>query len=468
MSHLAARLAPSGNRDAIVRRALVQVWRGRGDAQAPLDRDRLLRAVIDATERARRMRWLSLGRDAERIEFADTDRAFDVEAALAELPRSAQQVADAVYFAGLSDGDAAVVLNMSTSMVSSAHAAAERAVARAVGSADPGAALADAGARWRDSEPPAPTLDASLFGSTRRRPRWTLSIVLAAAVAVVAGGGAFTFVHFTRDAMPPLEKAFLVRDGDTVGVTGKVLLGSDGSGRVCLDESAGASDEPDPDTSCEHTFTVAGVIPDQLANRQTVDGFTVGFAYLQGTWHDGSITVTRQGPPRADDWFPDWGGPPCPAPPGGWSTERVEDAQAGQSLSAYVHAHPDQFAGMWGASVDDPSRGDGPSISVAVVGVVRDLDAVRPLLHQMYSGNLCVVKSPHSLAEVSYARNLLLSHEYHLGILGGDYALSEDDPKALVMRLNVTVVDQTVLDLIRQAGPDVVEVHPWVKKVGHG
>src|SRR5680860_1633408 len=49
--------------------------------------------------------------------------------------------------------------------------------------------LHQAGARWRDNQPPAPRVDTTpLTGS--KRPRWVAPVAAAAAVAVVVSGGA--------------------------------------------------------------------------------------------------------------------------------------------------------------------------------------------------------------------------------------------------------------------------------------
>ena len=67
-----------------------------------------------------------------------------------------------------------------------------------------------------------------------------------------------------------------------------------------------------------------GVDFSRLAFRSTVKGVKSGTAYLAGVLRDGTLHVTKQGPPRyANDSPGPWRRPPCATPTGGWIDSTV-------------------------------------------------------------------------------------------------------------------------------------------------
>lgn len=121
MSRLAARLAPTGDRDDVVQEALARAWRkrhqfdpGRGTPSAWL-----LAITADQARQARRRRpvaWLS-GELPGRVR--STDDAVDVEFAVSKLPTRQRLAVDCFYFVGLSVAETAAVMRCSEGTVKS-------------------------------------------------------------------------------------------------------------------------------------------------------------------------------------------------------------------------------------------------------------------------------------------------------------------------------------------------------------
>jgi len=121
MTHLAARLAPPGDRDDVVQEALTRAWNKRHqfDATRGTPSAWLLAITADRARQARRRRPLAwLPADvAGRVR--STDDRLDVEFAVARLPPRQRLAVDCFYFVGLSVADTAAVMRCSEGTVKS-------------------------------------------------------------------------------------------------------------------------------------------------------------------------------------------------------------------------------------------------------------------------------------------------------------------------------------------------------------
>jgi RNA polymerase sigma factor (sigma-70 family) len=123
MARVAARLAPTADRDDLVQDALAQAWRRRGtyDERRGTAAAWLCAIVADRARRAARGRHpvpLAVLPE-EPAAAADLERALDVERAVARLSRRQREAVDLHYFAGLSVAETAAVMRCSPGTVKS-------------------------------------------------------------------------------------------------------------------------------------------------------------------------------------------------------------------------------------------------------------------------------------------------------------------------------------------------------------
>ncbi len=121
MARLAARLAPSAERDDVVQEALIRAWRKRDqfDPRRGTPAAWLLAITADQARQARR-RQRPLGQIADlTARVRSTDDVLDVEHALADLPPRQRLAIDCFYFAGLSVAETAAVMHCAEGTVKS-------------------------------------------------------------------------------------------------------------------------------------------------------------------------------------------------------------------------------------------------------------------------------------------------------------------------------------------------------------
>jgi hypothetical protein len=254
-----------------------------------------------------------------------------------------------------------------------------------------------------------------------------------------------------------------IHNGDIVAASGRVRVSPDGTAEFCPPVAMALGGMADD--TCTDGIPTIGVDASELAMRAQVGIYTVGQAYIEGTWRDRTITVTQQGPPRNDQGLPDER-PPCSAPSSGWQTGGADPPTA---FSQYIKEHPDDFSGWWlGYPLHKPGTEftrDELDVSVATVGVVGDLDAAQRELRALYSGNLCLTKAPHSATELHQAFNVLLKHSSEVGLDGVAIGFNSRVPNLYTVIIQPDLVDEPLWTLIQQVGPDLVDVQPWLRKV---
>jgi RNA polymerase sigma factor (sigma-70 family) len=120
LTRLAARLAPSGDRDDVVQESLARAWTkrsqfdpARGSALAWL-----LAITADQARRARRRRRPFALFQADR-RVRSIDARLDIEFAVSKLPTRQRLAVDCFYFVGLSVAETAVVMGCAEGTVKS-------------------------------------------------------------------------------------------------------------------------------------------------------------------------------------------------------------------------------------------------------------------------------------------------------------------------------------------------------------
>ena len=121
MARLAARLAPTSDRDDVVQEALARAWRkraqfdpGRGTPSAWL-----LAITADQARQARRRRPLAWLQSDAPGRVRSADERVDVEYAVSRLPPRQRLAVDCFYFVGLSVTETAAVMGCSEGTVKS-------------------------------------------------------------------------------------------------------------------------------------------------------------------------------------------------------------------------------------------------------------------------------------------------------------------------------------------------------------
>lgn len=243
--------------------------------------------------------------------------------------------------------------------------------------------------------------------------RWWAPAAAAVAVLVVVGAavasrGGEAPVTPTRSAdapagaartTPPGSGDQLVRDGDRVAVSGRVLALPGRPVRMCAPVAVAlpgypAGQEPLPEY-CELGVTVRGLDLAAIVDRRSDRGVVTGRAGVEGTYRAGIVAVTRQTAPGPEEdvvrRHPDT--PPCPAPAGGWAYGEVDV----EPVAAWLRGHQDRYVDAWVARPGGPPLPGAtpqPGTTVVMVGTVQDPAAAEREVRSVWAGNLCVVRVP--------------------------------------------------------------------------
>jgi RNA polymerase sigma-70 factor (ECF subfamily) len=121
MARLAARLAPSADRDDVVQDALARAWvkRDRFDPGRGTPSAWLLAITADQAAKARRRLPARIGQTRPATVAPSADDAIDVERALRRLPPRQRMAIDCFYFVGLSVAETAAVMGCAEGTVKS-------------------------------------------------------------------------------------------------------------------------------------------------------------------------------------------------------------------------------------------------------------------------------------------------------------------------------------------------------------
>lgn len=173
-----------------------------------------------------------------------------------------------------------------------------------------------------------------------------------------------------------------------------------------------------PTPSCAQPIPVAGIDLGKVASPEHNSTHRWGEVHIVAGWNGTALAVRSQrGPVEADrdvrDLPPD--GVACPAPPGGWKVGGVQDDPA---IGKIQPAAGSGFGGLaMGYPHGGPTNTDGsnPSYSlehteqVVVVGVTGNIPQATAAIRKVFTGNLCVVRSPTTAAEVDRQNKQILA-----------------------------------------------------------
>ncbi|MFD0576916.1 hypothetical protein [Dactylosporangium darangshiense] len=251
----------------------------------------------------------------------------------------------------------------------------------------------------------------------------------------------------------------VVRDGDTVEASGRVVIVPGRPTRFCA---------PAP-TTLEGTI---GGPPKRCDMGVDLDGFDArklgpdGRALLRGTLRGGVLHVSAQGPARPEpvptfDWQV-----PCPAPAGGWKNgDRPDD----NGLHELVYdEHPEWYRdlrvtypdGEPGSSTDGPQ----PRTVFVVEIVTADHDAAERAVRSRYTGNICIVVSPGAKSLADQQRDLERVQDVADPLMqdpaNGVYELSGGDR----VELSMVVLTPQLNDRLAPVR-ELITANPWLRRV---
>jgi hypothetical protein len=287
---------------------------------------------------------------------------------------------------------------------------------------------------------------------------------------------------------PVRGEDLIIRDGMTVEASGMVVARAGQPVLFCAPamELAYQSPADAEGPRCSLGVTVVGVDLDALTNPQATSTTRSGRARLRGTWQSGpgpagngtvgngpagTLTVTEQGPPVADNHGPvsvprDT---PCPPPPGGW----VNGVDANSvDLHNYVYRdHPDRFRPFYVTYPNGVQSGPSPPGDVPVVLVVEvvqgDVDQARQELIAHYGGNLCVVAAQPGAASIADQERFVEETRDKLSPLMHDPGAGVYEARYTELRVIVGLlfVSQGLWDRFVEQGLGDAELNPWLRPV---
>ncbi len=204
-------------------------------------------------------------------------------------------------------------------------------------------------------------------------------------------------------------QAFVVREGDRVTASGRLVRNPDGDWFApALPRTLIAGVERRVSAPWRGAVRIADANFDDLVNCFEHDGAVEGFATITGIWSHDQLRAIRQTiPENAPHRHPRWDTPPCPPPAGGWP-------------------HLNWGRGTWGRGEHnlDYDLGDltdtGAAVAVTtfrpsedqavLVVAAADRDAVEARLRPQLGDLLCVVTSRWTRAELDAVRAHLHAH----------------------------------------------------------
>ncbi len=264
-----------------------------------------------------------------------------------------------------------------------------------------------------------------------------------------------TPINPERPTPSPTSTDDIVRDGDFVTVSGYVIERIGGQPIVCEQLISLAMIGSPP--NCMDPSVRVEVDVRNLPGAAEVGGtWASGHLSVEGTWEGDRIRVTDARPSERPASSSLERNVPCDAPAGGWpvvDTDLAYEA-AGAAVDGEVLAHPDRYAGLWGAFV---GSGDIEGrAAVYVVATVDDVETVTTELRKVFSYSLCVVRVPFSTRDLERIEASLASD-------GRPWSLETNLTRKGVT-LRATVLDEAVAAAL---GPKIGQytVEPLVRKL---
>lgn len=297
--------------------------------------------------------------------------------------------------------------------------------------------------------------------SRRRRRVAGAGLASVAVVAVTATGVLLPDVGAHRQPPRRLTSASgpIVRDGDLVSASGRVVAIPGRHVRFCTPAIAYALIEPPPAPAyCDLGVDVTGVDLGALSRRREQGGAIEGYARLIGTYRAGTVRVTRQealADERPSD--PPSDSVPCAAPAGGWPRGPHWENLDTSAVSAYQALHPDDIVTVALFR---------PSVAQVVLTIAaQDPQRVSTTLRPAYGARLCVVAARYSAAEVGTAMDALsaFTRGSRLGIWSVGQGVGADGQPHI--EANVVMLTEKLVELERRFPAGLVQMKPWLAVV---
>ncbi len=307
-------------------------------------------------------------------------------------------------------------------------------------------------------------------------------MLAAASVAAIAVAAAVTVLP-DRSGSPEAvaggggggEAQYLVRDGDRVEVTGKVIAAPERAVVYCPPVSAPSSSGDDaPSCPADSAVTLTGVDLGRLAEPGTKDGVRFGYARLRGIWHDQTIAVDEQSMPAANALYgpPDTDPVPCPEPAGGWPVPDPprNDLPSTAAVERLAAQQPERFGATWIAFPDGMPRTARPW-TVPVVLVVNlldgDVDRARRDLQPLYDGTLCVSSGDVTTSRLREAahKGESLARDSRNGIVAISGVGPDGQYTGGPVAVSLLVVDEHLYGEFQTIGLDLLNLHPAVRPI---
>jgi hypothetical protein len=259
---------------------------------------------------------------------------------------------------------------------------------------------------------------------------------------------------------PTDYSGLILRPGDQVRVSGRVVAVPHGPVRLCAPVPVPAAADEDPDT-CSIGIRADGIDLSRVQLRTVEQGTVSGYAAVRATYQGDRLRVTWQGrwhrpaePPLLDR-------PPCPAPNGGWGTASVGGNLYFGPVSRYARTHP-------GAIVDMALMRPGKRQVIALVLTSGDPRPVTAALAQSYPRQLCVVRSRFTRAELRHALRVFDIPQWQ-ATPAREWAVGESWTRRGQVYVDVDLLRVTPAVASAASGlrPGLLSLHPFLRPWRH-
>lgn len=292
---------------------------------------------------------------------------------------------------------------------------------------------------------------------------WTLLLVALAVVAAGCGEDGSPVASRDGGASPSAAPAAQSR----YTATTTVLESPDHGPQLCL---GGVEESYPPQCGGPE---VIGWDWGAVDGEESASGTTWGSYTVVGAWDGAALTLTEtpSTPERADHARPDGErfATPCRAPEGGWQVvdeATATDAAMNEAI-AYARAQPD-VGGVWVDQSINPAAQqeeiaeramNDPTKLVLNLSFTGDLERHEARVREVWGGALCVSRAPAAAAELERIREQVEREV-------GEFLWSSSDEVRGRIEIGVTVDDGLQQQIDERYGPDIVEVHPALERVG--
>jgi hypothetical protein len=258
-------------------------------------------------------------------------------------------------------------------------------------------------------------------------------------------------------------EALVVRDGDRVAASGRLVRNRDGDRfEPALPHRLPFGVERRVAAPWRGAVRITGANFDDLTNRFEHDEAVEGYGTVTGIWSDDQFRVIRQTTPdNTPHPYPRWETPPCPPPAGGWP--HLDWGRGTRGRGEYNLDYDLGDLADSGAAVAVTTFRPSEDQAVLVVAAA-DRDAVEAQLRPQLGDLLCVVTSQWTKAELDAVRTDLHAHWEEWNIYGLGPSNGEDGQTRMAAQL--TRVLPEIADWAISLAPGILALEPWLRYDG--